>query len=384
MFLLKQSTAVDVAVGPFVDAEDGVTAETGLTITQPDIRLSKNGAAFAQKSAAQTASHMENGYYSVNLSTTDTGTLGRLRLHVNESGALPVWIDFMVLPANVYDSLVAGSDSLQVDTTQIEGADATDQIRDAVVDDATRIDASALNTLAGHDPGETIMGATDLGTGSGLTALAMAAELAKVPKSDASVSWNATALADINAQADLALSDYDPPTKAEFDSGLAGLENLSAAEAEAAAAAALADYDPPTHAELVSEINSVQSDIEGLNDVSAAEVNAEVDTALADYDGPTKAEMDAAFAALADATRRGTAQAGGASTITLDSGASATNDAYNGAVIVLLEGTGTDVPVVERTRKITDYVGDTRIATVDEAWATQPDSDTVFLIIGAA
>src|SRR5690606_21763772 len=119
MFLLKQSTAVDVAVGPFVDAEDGVTAETDLTITQPDIRLSKNGAAFAQKSAAQPASHMENGYYSVNLSTTDTGTLGRLRLHVNESGALPVWIDFMVLPANVYDSLVAGSDSLQVDTTQI-------------------------------------------------------------------------------------------------------------------------------------------------------------------------------------------------------------------------------------------------------------------------
>lgn len=68
----------------------------------------------------------------------------------------------------------------KVDASHIEGSDATDQIRDAVVDDATRIDASALNTLSGHDPGETIMGATDLGTGAGLTSLATAAALATV------------------------------------------------------------------------------------------------------------------------------------------------------------------------------------------------------------
>jgi hypothetical protein len=67
-----------------------------------------------------------------------------------------------------------------VNATQIEGSDATNQIRDAVVDDATRIDASALNTLSGHDPGEAIMGATDLGTGAGLTSLASAANLSTV------------------------------------------------------------------------------------------------------------------------------------------------------------------------------------------------------------
>jgi len=65
----------------------------------------------------------------------------------------------------------------EVNTTLIEGSDATNQIRDSVVDDATRIDASALNTLSSHDPGETIMGATDLGTGAGLTSLATAAAL---------------------------------------------------------------------------------------------------------------------------------------------------------------------------------------------------------------
>jgi hypothetical protein len=52
-------------------------------------------------------------------------------------------------PANVVNSLVVGSDLLDVNTGQIEGADPSDTIRDAVVDDATRIDASALNTASG-------------------------------------------------------------------------------------------------------------------------------------------------------------------------------------------------------------------------------------------
>jgi hypothetical protein len=114
---LKQSTAATVILGPFVDATDGVTAETGLTISQADVRLSKNGAAFAQVGESSAASHMENGYYSKALNTTDTGTLGRLRIAVAESGALPVWEDFMIMPANVWDSLF-GADFLQVDAAQ--------------------------------------------------------------------------------------------------------------------------------------------------------------------------------------------------------------------------------------------------------------------------
>jgi hypothetical protein len=115
---LRQSTSVDVPIGPFVDATDGVTAETALTITQPDVRLKKNGGAWAQKAAAQTLSHEENGNYEVTLDATDTNTLGLLRLHVAESGALPVWDDFLVVPANVWDSLFA-SDRLQVDVLEI-------------------------------------------------------------------------------------------------------------------------------------------------------------------------------------------------------------------------------------------------------------------------
>lgn len=101
---LKQSTSADVPIGPFVDATDGVTAETALTITQPDVRLKKNAGAWAQKAAAQTLTHEENGNYEVTLDATDTDTVGLLRLHVAESGALPVWEDFLVVPGIVYDS----------------------------------------------------------------------------------------------------------------------------------------------------------------------------------------------------------------------------------------------------------------------------------------
>jgi hypothetical protein len=109
MMLIKQSTSIDVPVGPFLDDTDGKTAETALTITQPDVRLKKNGAAWAQKAAAQTLTHEENGWYEVTLDATDTDTLGHLVVAIHESGALPVWREFQVVPAAVYDGLVSGS-----------------------------------------------------------------------------------------------------------------------------------------------------------------------------------------------------------------------------------------------------------------------------------
>lgn len=101
---LRQSTSIDLPIGPFVDATDGVTAETALTLTQPDIRLKKGGGAWAQKNAAQTLSHEENGFYEVTLDATDTNTLGPLRLAVFETGAAPVFEDFMVVTAEWYDA----------------------------------------------------------------------------------------------------------------------------------------------------------------------------------------------------------------------------------------------------------------------------------------
>lgn len=71
----------------------------------------------------------------------------------------------------------------------------------------------------------------------------------------------------------------------------------------------------------------------------------------------------------------GTAAAGAASTITLDSYASSTNDIYNGMVITTDDG---DV------RVITDYVGATKVATVVPAWDNQPDGTTDYTIHASA
>lgn len=120
MQYLKQSTAVTLKIGPFIDDTDGKTAETGLTIAQADVRLSKNGGNIAQKTEATTCTHDELGIYGCLIDATDTAALGRLQLWVHESGALPVWHEFLVVIANVYDSLCS-TDILQADLTQIGG-----------------------------------------------------------------------------------------------------------------------------------------------------------------------------------------------------------------------------------------------------------------------
>lgn len=119
MHWLRQSTAASGTLGPFLDSTDGNTEETALTIAASDIRLSKNGAGYAGKNESSNATHQEKGNYQVALDTTDTGTLGRLRIYSHPTGALPVWQDFMIVPANVYDSLVAGSDKLDTDLFQV-------------------------------------------------------------------------------------------------------------------------------------------------------------------------------------------------------------------------------------------------------------------------
>ena len=75
----------------------------------------------------------------------------------------------------------------------------------------------------------------------------------------------------------------------------------------------------------------------------------------------------------------GTAQAGSTSTtIKLDTGAIATNDIYNGATIVLTGGTG-----VGQTRRIVDYVGSTRVASLDRPWTVTPTATSTFDVVAS-
>jgi len=113
--LLRANTAVDVLIGPFVDSTDGNTDETGLTISQADIRLSKNGQTMAQKNDVNAATHDALGYYNCPLDATDTNTEGQLDIIVHESGALHAKTECEVLAEAAWDSLFAPKDTGYMD-----------------------------------------------------------------------------------------------------------------------------------------------------------------------------------------------------------------------------------------------------------------------------
>ena len=79
------------------------------------------------------------------------------------------------------------------------------------------------------------------------------------------------------------------------------------------------------------------------------------------------------YAALPPKLQSGNAVAGAASTITLNSDADPRDDYYVGAKIFIISGTSAgDI------RTITDYVGSTRVATVDAPWTATPTTASVF------
>jgi len=117
--LLPQSTAYTFRLGPFLDSTDGNTQENALTIAYTDVLLSKAGGALTAKAETTNLTGTgANAHYTCILGTGDTGTLGALRVWCHVAGALSVYQDFLIVTALIYNSLVAGSDNLQVDTTQ--------------------------------------------------------------------------------------------------------------------------------------------------------------------------------------------------------------------------------------------------------------------------
>lgn len=75
-------------------------------------------------------------------------------------------------------------------------------------------------------------------------------------------------------------------------------------------------------------------------------------------------------------TTTGTAQAGASTTITLAVAASAVDDAYNTQTVHITGGTGSG-----QERRITDYVGATKVATVESAWGVNPDATSTYSVI---
>jgi hypothetical protein len=226
-------------------AADGTDA-TGLTITNIDLQYTRSGDAPAAKVdatalAATNSAHGDN--QAIELDATDPPGLYRVDwpdaafasgvrevvLTVKCATAFTehLRVNLTPVPANAVqvsgdataaDTLELFAEALDQSTGQLDSgtfaagaitaaaiangaidaatfaADVDAEILSYLVDDATRIDASALNTLSSHDPGEAIMGATDTvaanvtqlnGSTAGVAGLARACKTIVVGTADA-------------------------------------------------------------------------------------------------------------------------------------------------------------------------------------------------------
>jgi hypothetical protein len=361
MRFLRTNTAVIITVGPFYDKTDGVTIETGLTITNERITLTAdtdNGSAptnildnvtGATSGTANDLNYItgnDAGMMQLELAAADVNRVGRMFLSITDAANhVPVFHELMVLPAQVYDSLILGTDLLDANASQLGGTAQTgrdvgtsvllstgtgtgqlDFTSGVVKANLAQILGTALTETAGliaaafkqffnvASPTGTmkaITAVTTVTTTTNLTnlpaAAATAAELAKVPKSDSTVSWNATALAAINAEVDTALNTAIPgsPTADSINERIVAIDGYGTPPAVGAIADAVWDEVTSGHT-TAGTSGKALSDASTATGLDAAGVrsavglaSANLDTQLADL--PTNLELAAGFASADDA-----------------------------------------------------------------------------------
>ena len=103
----------------------------------------------------------------------------------------------------------------------------------------------------------------------------------------------------------------------------------------------------------------------------------DIDTHIPAYNiTPSATSGNITLTASGVTTDSGTAQAGGADTITLKAASSyTTDDAPNGMFIRITSGTGSG-----QVRHVEDYVAATKVLTVFPAWTTQPDATSHYSV----
>jgi hypothetical protein len=134
MRYLRTNTAARITVGPFLDKTDGITPETGLTVTAchltlmadianvPTLQLDANATASAGNNDMVHVTNDDAGFYDLELTAANVNFLGRGLLSINDVAThCPVFHEFMILPAVVYDAMVLGTDLFQTDVTQLLG-----------------------------------------------------------------------------------------------------------------------------------------------------------------------------------------------------------------------------------------------------------------------
>ncbi len=165
MRYLRTNTAARITVGPFFDKTDGVTPETSITVTSCKLTLMVDTANVPTLilDTAPTASGGSNdmvhvtgddaGFYDLELAAADVNYLGRAMLAVTDAAVhCPVFHEFMILPANVYDSFVLGTTFLPVDAHKPNFDVTASTLTVYLPDGSTPAYTKTVATDAGADP----------------------------------------------------------------------------------------------------------------------------------------------------------------------------------------------------------------------------------------
>lgn len=165
MRYLRSNTAARITVGPFLDRLDGITPETAITVTSCKLTFVVDDAnvptlvldtAPTASGGANDMVHItgdDSGFYDLELAAANVNYLGRAILSINDVAVhCPVFHEFMIIPALVYDSMILGVEFMPVDAHKpvfsISGATLTVK----KVDGTTTAHTKTLTTDAAADP----------------------------------------------------------------------------------------------------------------------------------------------------------------------------------------------------------------------------------------
>lgn len=254
MYPLKQSTALTVPV--FAHDANG-DAVTGLVDAGFTKRISKNGSAFAAMTV--TLTEMENGWYSVPLSTAHTDTLGLLTVTFTHASAKQINLQFRV-HANLPDDLALASVCTEARLAELDAANLPTDVAN-VQSDTDDIQTRLPVALVG--------GRMDADVGNLQAGVITATE---APNLDAAISTRATP-AQVNTEVDNALDTAIPvtPTADSINERVKALDDLLQSGGAGDAAAILADT-----ADMQPKIGAPAADLAA--DVAAIKAAIDTDT----------------------------------------------------------------------------------------------------------
>jgi len=347
MLYIRQGATHKVVIGPVVAVANGYVPVTTLSLATADEAeaiLHDNGTVVDISGYTFAAITSADGYYHLTLQSGISNTVGHLTIVINDDSlCLPVKAEFTVVEEAVYDAFFASSAlgyvaNAPVNVAQFGGNNGTFSSGRPEVNTthlAGTAYATALAALVDAVWDEVLSGATHNVAGSAGRRLRQLGA--------ASITGGTAQAGTSNS---ITLAAGESSTDEIYDNNLIVIVGGTGA----GQSRVIVEYNGTSKVATVGQVWEVTPD-----NTSEYEI-------LADHQS--------------DIVHHGLAQAGGATSITLATTASATDDVYNGSLVYLSTSTGAG-----QARLITDYDGTTKVATVSPAWATNPGANTVYKII---